>query len=78
MSISTSPIGNYNLYAMKPAGKSEVSQSLSSTLNVTSEEKNFFANLYPDKKQEIVDYHFYERSGKMNGVSLGSVLDRRM
>ncbi len=46
--------------------------------NVTKEEKDFFVGLYPEQKQEIADYHFYQRTGKMSGVSVGSLLDRRM
>ncbi len=41
------------------------------------EEKDFFAKLYPDNKADVADYHFYERSGKLSGVKLGSLIDRR-
>lgn len=44
---------------------------------ISNEEKNFFINLYPDNKKEIADYHFYQKSGKMSGVALGSLFDRR-
>lgn len=44
---------------------------------VTPEEKNYFMNLYPENKNEISDYHFYQKSGKMSGVKIGSLLDRR-
>lgn len=44
---------------------------------VSSEEKKFFMNLYPENSKEIMDYHFYERNGKLSGVSVGSLLDKR-
>ncbi len=45
--------------------------------NLTAEEKNFFTKLYPENKSDIVDYHFYERNGKLSGVKIGSLIDRR-
>ncbi len=45
--------------------------------NLLPEEKDFFAKLYPQNKTEVADYHFYERSGKLSGVKLGSLIDRR-
>lgn len=44
---------------------------------ISKEEKTFFADMYPEKSSEIVDYHFYQRSGKMNGVSVGTLFDKR-
>ena len=44
---------------------------------ISTEERDFFLNLYPENKEEIMDYHHYLRSGKMSGVSLGSLFDRR-
>lgn len=46
-------------------------------VNVSSEEKKFFSKLYPDSKNEISNYHFYSKSGQMQGVSIGSLIDRR-
>lgn len=48
-----------------------------STQEVSNEEKKYFMNLYPENTKEIMDYHFYERSGKLSGVSVGSLLDKR-
>lgn len=45
--------------------------------SITSEEKNFFINMYPDNKNEITDYHFYQKNGRMSGVTVGSLFDRR-
>jgi hypothetical protein len=78
MNITSNPIGNYNIYSArqaKPAASRETSLSVDT---VSKEEKDFFVNMYPDQKQEIADYHFYQRSGKMSGVSVGSLFDRRM
>lgn len=44
---------------------------------ITKEEKEFFTELYPEKKNEIIDYHFYQKSGKLSGVTKGSLFDRR-
>ena len=88
MKISTNMIGNYgpniarNINSTnktkETAQKFEMQNVKSKkTENLTSEEKNFFANLYPDKKNEIVDYHFYKRSGELSGVKVGSLIDRR-
>lgn len=72
MKITSNGIGNYSLnhIANKPS-PAKVSEELS------SEEKNFFINRYPEKKDEISDYHFYQKTGKMSGVSIGQLFDRR-
>jgi hypothetical protein len=78
MKISTNSFGNY-----KPivAQKNNVSQFESKkaveTLKVSNEEKKFFTNLYPENKDQIINYHFYNKEGDKNGVSLGSLFDRR-
>jgi hypothetical protein len=84
MKIATNTIGNYTpSYVQKnnPAvPKQETAQTdstKSSQSVLTSKEKQFFANMYPDKQSEIMDYHFYQKSGKMSGVSLGTIIDRR-
>jgi len=84
MKISTNTIGNYTpAYVQKnnsAAAKQETQQSGSSQQGqsvLSSNEKQFFAAMYPDKKSEIMDYHFYEKTGKMSGVSLGTIIDRR-
>ena len=47
------------------------------TDNLTSDEKDFFMKLYPQNKLEVADYHFYQRSGKMSGVKIGSMFDKK-
>ncbi len=88
MKISTNMIGNYSpniarnvnstAKAKETSPKFEMQKVASKKPeSLTAEEKNFFADLYPDKKNEIVDYHFYKRSGELSGVKIGSIIDRR-
>ncbi len=54
------------------------SQSAKSAEDVFNEkEKLFFAQMYPDKSTEIMEYSFYGKFGKVNNVKLGSHFDRR-
>lgn len=54
------------------------SQAAKSAEDVLNEkEKQFFAQMYPDKSTEIMEYSFYGKSGKVNNVKLGSHFDRR-
>ena len=80
MRINTNLIGNYNILktgTVKPKIESQKTDANLVNDQISSDEKNFFANLYPDKKKEINDYHFYSRSGSVSGISLGSLIDRR-
>jgi hypothetical protein len=63
------------MQTVPPIQKQEVQNNIS--VKVSSDEKNFFEKLYPEKKSEIMDYHFYGREGKMSGVSVGSQFDKR-
>ena len=85
MKISTNAIGNYVPQINKAAitYQPEVKETKDSTSisneqqSITSDERNFFLQMYPSNSQEISNYHFYEKSGKMSGVKLGSIFDRR-
>jgi len=88
MKISTNMIGNYtpniarninsSQKAKQPNKKLELNpNAVKKTDKLTSDEKTFFARMYPDKMNEVVDYHFYKKSGEMSGVKLGSIIDRR-
>jgi len=80
MKINTNMVGNYNPYSInkvKPANVANQVKNVEQVKNISSEEKDFFAKLYPDSKSEIVDYHFYKRNGGMDGVSVGTLFDRR-
>ncbi|MBA4252236.1 MAG: hypothetical protein C0425_11620 [Chlorobiaceae bacterium] len=79
MKIETNSLGNYKPLttpsdASKVASLNKPKEELG---KITNEEKNFFTNLYPSNKEEIMSYHFYQRDGKMSGVSLGSIINRR-
>lgn len=80
MKITANTIGNYSpMYigntqkAPEPVSVPELVQSE----KINDDEKKFFMNLYPESKKEIIDYYFYKKSGKMAGVAVGSLFDRR-
>jgi|BarGraIncu00222A_1022003.scaffolds.fasta_scaffold99031_2 hypothetical protein len=78
MKITTNSIGNYGQNYLKPnpVNRNEQIQK-TNTENISSEEKNFFAKLYPSQKDEILGYQFYNSKGKISGVHVGSLFDRR-
>lgn len=54
------------------------SQNVKSSEEVLNEkEKQFFAQMFPDKSSEIMEYNFYSKSGKLNNIKIGSHFDRR-
>jgi len=81
MKISTNPIGNYFPNKIgnvtKSASLTKTDSSKIKEQSITLKEKEFFANLYPEQKSEIMEYHYYKKNGVMSGVTLGSILDRR-
>lgn len=88
MSIDMNPIGNYsqinfrNVNRQSKPAETFAAESTKMTEQtkqgaLTPEEKTFFANMYPANKSEVADYHFYEKSGKLSGVQIGSLFDRR-
>ena len=88
MKISTNTIGNYsphiNNNSVKQAkltSKTNVAESKTvekpKSGALTSDEKNFFMKVYPQNKSEIIDYHFYQKNGKMSGIKIGSLFNRR-
>lgn len=44
---------------------------------INTEEKQFFANMFPEKKTEVMNYDFYNRAGKISAPQIGSLVDRR-
>lgn len=80
MKISTNSVGNYNPIISKN-NNNNVSQIQSKKTTdiakVTNEEKKFFSKLYPNDTDQINNYHFYNKAGDKNGVSLGSLFDKR-
>ena len=79
MKISTNSFGNYNpIRANQTVNINKVEpQKNNDSLKVTSEEKKFFTNMYPENKEQIDGYHFYNKDGDKKGVSLGSLFDKR-
>jgi hypothetical protein len=80
MSLNLNSIGNYNTFSPASKGANlSVSEkkATQNSENVSGAEKKFFAEMYPSNKNEIMRYSFYERNGRMNGISIGANLDRR-
>jgi hypothetical protein len=80
MAVSMNSIGNYSPYGLNTSknNKTNIKNSINAqTENINNDEKKFFAELYPAKQNEIMDYCYYQKSGKMNGISLGTNLDRK-
>lgn len=80
MAVSMNSVGNYSAYGLNTAkaNKTVAKNSVSSqSENINNDEKKFFAEMYPSKQNEIMEYYYYEKSGKMNGISVGTNLDRR-
>lgn len=79
MRIVTNSIGNYSPNSVNQSraikGQRQVAQQ--KVEDLTKNEKKFFTGLYPDQSGEVMDYHFYQRTGKMGGVKLGSLFDRK-
>jgi hypothetical protein len=74
---------NFNsslLNSVRPGNKVQKAYDLKTsnqTEIINKEEKQFFANMFPEKKSEVMDYNFYNRSGKVNSTQVGSMFDRR-
>jgi len=71
MKINSDLTGNYSINQLIKKAEFQKNEEL------CEEEKNYFMNKYPEKKDEISDYHFYQKSGKMSGVNIGQKIDRR-
>jgi hypothetical protein len=78
MRISTNNIGNYSVNRPPaPVQNSAHKKAAEKNEELSADEKNFFINKYPQKKEEIIDYHFYQKSGLMSGVKLGQLFDKK-
>ncbi len=79
MKISTNSIGNYKpINNVIPKNIAKVADSkIQTEKTITDAEKKFFTKLYPNEQNTISEYHFYNKEGDKNGVSLGSIFDRR-
>ena len=79
MGVNFNSIGNYNTKSINNNYKKVVSKKEDTIAadKIDKNEKLFFANLYPEKRNEVLNYSFYERTGKMNGVTVGTNFDKR-
>ena len=86
MKIDSNAIGNYTLTSLRkvnnPVKTGEVKKPeevnvVNNKQDVSADEKKFFVQMYPEKKSEIMDYHFYQKTGKMSGVTAGSLFNKR-
>ena len=80
MALSLNTIGNYSPFTVKANQQNisaKASKTVATTENMSNVEKEYFADMYPSSKPEIMDYSFYGRTGKMGGVSIGINIDRR-
>lgn len=76
MKITTDSVGNYGpAYVGNTASSSAAKKTTAP--EITLEEKKFFANMYPARQNEIMDYEFYNSKGRVAGVTVGSLIDRR-
>ncbi|MDP2365508.1 MAG: hypothetical protein Q8M94_17285 [Ignavibacteria bacterium] len=80
MAVSMNSIGNYTAYGLNSerSNKSNVKNALLlQGESINTDEKKFFAEMYPAKQTEIMEYYYYEKSGRMNGISVGTNIDRK-
>jgi hypothetical protein len=77
MKIQPTSFGNYNQIHSKNNLNVEKNHELKNDIKITKEEKKFFSKLYPEQKESIENYHFYNREGDINGALLGSLFDKR-
>jgi len=82
MKIATNDFGNYTAKIARTVNTSKAEQPNSEIPKqklgtITNDEKKFFAGLYPENKEEVMNYHFYHKNGKMQGVTLGTIFDKR-
>ena len=79
MKIATDNIGNYSLrnFSTKQV-QAKKPEEIQKTATISNKEKEFFQKMYPTKRDEIINYHFYSKSGDMSGVAVGKNIDRRM
>ncbi|MBK7104451.1 MAG: hypothetical protein IPH62_04115 [Ignavibacteriae bacterium] len=79
MNISTNSVGNYkpvNNIANKNV--SNIQNAKNESVNdITKEEKKYFTKLYPNEKNTINDYQFYNKDGDKKTVLVGSLFDKR-
>ncbi|MFZ5947258.1 MAG: hypothetical protein ACOYU5_04755 [Stygiobacter sp.] len=74
MKINTNVIGNYSTPYVKHV--SNENRQVENKV-ITNDEKKFFSDLYPARKEEVMNYQFYNAKGKVSGLHVGSLFDKR-
>ncbi|MFA3783836.1 hypothetical protein ABRY23_12315 [Melioribacteraceae bacterium 4301-Me] len=79
MKISFNNIGNYSplIKANKTFNPNQVQLKTVEPQDLTKSEKKHFATIFPENKNEVMNYSFYGRTGKKSEVSLGTLIDKR-
>ncbi len=79
MKITTTDFGTYTNKINRPVQQQpQPAEAQKQKLGtISNEEKKFFAGLYPENKEDVMNYHFYHKNGKMQGVTLGTIFDKR-
>lgn len=79
MKIGMNTIGNYSPFQFNGINKTAQAPKAEAINDnaITTDEKNFFAAKYPGNREEIMQHHFYGRSGQMSGVTVGTLFNRR-
>jgi len=79
MKINPSEFGNYTNKINRPVQQAQKPVEFQNQKlgTITNDEKKFFAKLFPESKDDVMNYHFYHKDGKMQGVSVGTVFDKR-
>jgi hypothetical protein len=82
MNIENNSVGNYSPVIKRNQSlinksTGQIPEKIKDEAKLSPDEMKYFANLDPENAKEIMDYHFYEKNGKMSGVKLGSNFDKR-
>lgn len=77
MKVGMNNVGNYSPAYFKNASVKAETIRENKSETVSNEEKKFFANMYPAQQEEILGYNFYNSKGKVAGMHVGSLFDRR-
>ena len=76
MKISTNAVNNYFPQPVKNVNRADNVKNQSAAA-LSDDEKKFFVKAYPDKKNEVIEYQYYNRKEKLTGVVTGSIIDRK-
>jgi hypothetical protein len=77
MKITANAVGNYSPAYFKTVAANRTENTQTTQATISTEEKKFFAGLYPAQKDEVMEYKLYNSKGKVSGVHVGSLFDRR-